>query len=50
MCVDIKDYYLCTPMERFEYLKIPYRWIPDEIRLQYGLDNLVEDGGVRKGM
>jgi hypothetical protein len=28
---DIKDYFLCSPMEVFKYIKIPFRWIPEEI-------------------
>jgi hypothetical protein len=55
MTADIKDYFLCTPMERFEYIKIPYSMIPEEIRLQYNLANVVESDGyvyceVKKGM
>jgi hypothetical protein len=55
MTADIKDYFLCTPMERFEYIKIPYIMIPKEIRLQYNLADIVESDGyvyceVRKGM
>ena len=33
----IKDYFLCSPMECFEYIKIPLCWIPEEIRTQYNL-------------
>jgi hypothetical protein len=52
---DIKDYFLCSPMDVYEYIKIPFRWFPEEIRLQYGLYALVEPDGyvyceVRKGM
>jgi hypothetical protein len=52
---DIKDYFLCSPMEIFEYIKIPFRWILEEIRLQYGLYELVESDDymyceVRKGI
>ena len=42
-------------MKTFEYIKIPFRWIPEEIRQQYNLYDLVEPDGyvyceVRKGM
>ena len=42
-------------MDEYEYIKIPYRWIPEEIRKQYKLADLVEPDGtvyceVRKGM
>ena len=29
-------------MERFEYIKIPFRWIPKEIFTQYNIYSLVE--------
>ena len=52
---DIKDYFLQSPMDRFEYIKIPFKWIPEEIRQQYNLYDIVEPDGyvyceVRKGM
>ena len=34
ICSDIKDCYLCSPMECFKYIKIPFRWIPEEIHIQ----------------
>ena len=42
-------------MERFEYIKTPFRWILEEILTQYNLYSLVEPDGyvyfeVRKGM
>ena len=33
------------PMERFEYMKIKYSIIPEEIILQYGLSDLDEPDG-----
>ena len=24
ICADIKDYFLCSPMEHYEYIKIPF--------------------------
>jgi hypothetical protein len=45
---------LGTPLERYEYLRIPIAIIPDEIIEQYNLRALVRDGAVyveiRKGM
>jgi len=32
-------------MTIYEYIKIPFRWIPEEIRLQYNLYSLVDDHG-----
>ena len=34
---DIKDYFLCSHMERYEYIKIPFWWIPEVIHIQYKL-------------
>ena len=45
ICEDIKDYFLCSPMERFKYIKIPFLWIPEEIRTRYNLYSLVEPDG-----
>ena len=54
MTMDIKDFYLNTPMERYEYMRIPLKTIPDEIVRQYNLLPLVHNGSVlveiRKGM
>ena len=54
MTIDIKDFYLNTPMDRYEYMKIPISVIPDDIKAQYKLEPLVTDGHVyveiRKGM
>jgi hypothetical protein len=55
MTADIKDYFLCTPMEWYEYIKIHYRMIPEKIRQQYKLADIVDIDGyvyceVQKGM
>jgi hypothetical protein len=51
---DISNFYLNNPMERFEYMQIPVRDIPDCIMTQYTLAPLVHAGHVlveiRKGM
>jgi hypothetical protein len=41
MCGDIKNFYLGTPMERFEYMKLPLSIIPDEIIEEYNLPPLI---------
>ena len=50
---DIKKFYLGTPLESFEYLKLRLDIIPDEIISQYNLHELAFDGWVyceiRKG-
>jgi hypothetical protein len=54
MCLDVKNFYLGTPMDTFEYMRIPLKLIPHEIIDQYNLLPLVSDGHiyieVQKGM
>jgi hypothetical protein len=54
MCLDVKNFYLGTPMDTFEYMRIPIKLIPHEIIVQYNLLLLVSDGHVyievQKGM
>jgi len=51
---DIKDFYLNTPMDRYEYMRIPVHQIPPDIFAQYELQELVHNNYVyveiRKGM
>jgi hypothetical protein len=46
MTADIKDFYLCTPMDCHEYMHIPVHIILPEIFEQYNLEPLVHKGGV----
>jgi hypothetical protein len=52
--VDVKNFYLGTPMDSFEYMRIPIKLILQEIIMQYNLLPLVSDGHVyievQKGM
>jgi hypothetical protein len=54
MMMDIKNYYLGTPLPRFEYMKMLLSRFPDEIIQKYNLNTLAVDGWVyneiRKGM
>jgi hypothetical protein len=54
MMMDIKNYYLGTPLPRFEYMKMLLSRFPDEIIHKYNLNALAVDGWVyieiRKGM
>jgi hypothetical protein len=54
MMMDIKNYYLGTPLPRFEYMKMMMSRFPDEIIQRYNLNALVVDGWVyieiRKGL
>ena len=45
MSAYIKDYFLCSPMKYYNYMKLEFRLIPDEIRQQYRLYDLVKDDG-----
>jgi hypothetical protein len=54
MMMYIKNYYLGTPLPRFEYMKMLLSRFPEEIVNKYNLDSLAIDGWVyieiRKGM
>ena len=54
MTMDIKDFYLNNPMERYEYMRIPVNMIPQCIMEQYNLAEIAHDRYVlveiRKGM
>jgi hypothetical protein len=54
MMMDIKNYYLGTPLPRFEYMKMLMSRFPEEIIQKYNLNALAIDGWVyieiRKGM
>ena len=55
MTLDVKNFYLNTPMVRYEYVRIKLDDIPEEIIVEYGLrDKVASDGHVyveiRKGM
>ncbi len=38
MCLDIKNFYLSTPLDRFEYMKIPLALFPQWTIDQYDLN------------
>jgi hypothetical protein len=54
MTADIENFYLNTPMERKEYMRIPVKDIPDTIMEQYDLTPLIHNGflyvEISKGM
>ena len=55
MSIDIKNFYLATPMERYEYLKLKLCNIPEEIIKEYNLLHIATRDKsvyveVRKGM
>jgi hypothetical protein len=54
MMMDIKNYYLGTPLPRYEYIRLPLSIIPDEIITKYNLKPISVGGWVyleiRKGL
>ena len=54
MCIDLKDFYLGTPMNRYEYMWINMSEIPQDIIDKYGLKEKAVNGKVsveiRRGM
>jgi hypothetical protein len=55
MGVDIKDFYLNTPMARYKYMRLLLNIIPDEIICQYKLWDIATNTGwvyieIHKGM
>ena len=53
-CADVKNFYLETPMERYEYMRLPVHLIPAEFLKAYNLQNKIFKGHlymeIRKGM
>ena len=52
---DLKDFFLASPMESPEYMKIPYKYFPADIRKRYNLDAILHADGyiyckINKGM
>ena len=45
MTINIKDFYLMTPMDRPEYFRIKLELFPQEIIKQYGLDSKADEKG-----
>lgn len=53
--LDVKDFYLNTPMERYEYMRLKLTDIPEEIIIEYNLREIATEDGyvyceIRKGM
>ena len=46
MCLDIKHFYLCAPMDRFEYMKMPIGIFPQHVVQEYNLMEKVYKGYV----
>ena len=55
MTIDIKDFYLNTPMARYEYMRLKFCDIPEEVTKHYNLATKVKNDGyvyieIRRGM
>ena len=54
ICLDVKNFYLNTPMDRYEYMRLPIELIPEEIIIKYNLQAIAHNGWIyceiRKGM
>lgn len=46
LSMDLKDHFLATPMKYHEYMYIPYRLIPQDIREKYNFADKVHDGHI----
>ena len=46
MCADVKNFYLCTPLERYENIRMPINLIPQEFIDLYDLGSKVKNGYV----
>ncbi len=46
MCLDIKNFYLIAPLDRFKYMKMPLVLFPDWIKKQYNMDKYAYNGFV----
>ena len=44
MGLDIKNYYLGTPLDRYKYMRFQWEDISDEIKQEYQLENLLVNG------
>ena len=55
MSMDLKDYFLATPMDRNEYMRVKLKYFPADIISRYNLMTLVAADGyiyikIKKGM
>jgi hypothetical protein len=47
MTLDVKNFYINTPMTRYEYVRIKIDDVPEEIIVEYNLrDKIASDGHV----
>lgn len=52
--IDIRHFYLCTPLDRYEYMRLPLNIIPEEVVARYKLRTIAHEGWIyieiQKGM
>jgi hypothetical protein len=46
LIIDINNFYLNTPLERYEYMAVMLASLPQEVIYKYSLDDLSVDGKV----
>ena len=46
MCIEIKNFYLDTPIQRYKYMWIPLRMLPDSVMHAYQFHYLIHNGCV----
>jgi hypothetical protein len=46
MTIDLKDFYLCSDLLEYEYVRIPMHLIPQEIIDLYNLEPLIHNGHI----
>ena len=55
MSLDLKDFFLATPMEGNEYIQVNYKHFPEDIKKKYNLQEKVTGSGhiyikIKRGM
>ena len=55
MSIDIKNFYLNTPMPQYEYMRLKLSDLPDDVIRHYNLENIVTEDGyiyteIRRGV
>jgi hypothetical protein len=43
LCADLKDFFLATPMEVPEFMRVKYKYFPTDVKKRYNINTLVAD-------
>ena len=46
LMIDIKNFYLCTPLKRYEYVRMHLSDFPEDVIEQYGLKAIANKDGM----